>query len=455
APGDLARVRNRFSRRIFPITSTTHSLSRADYARAFLHQLWNGTTARDCIVATSRAAVDVVRTQFEELRQGYGLESGPPSPVVEHIPLGLPVSALMQDESSARDRIRDALGASPGHCLILVLGRISHHSKMDILPLLRALRRVVAQGLDPGKIMLVIAGWTEDRDDTPETLRVLARSLGLTATIIPRPSETGKRELLQGVDIFCSLADNLQETFGLTLLEAGAAGLPVLASDFDGYRDLVDHGRTGFLVPTLAAPAMPGLEALAPLLPDNQYHLVQAQATVVSVSHLASWLAALVADPGLRRALGRQARKRVQDDFAWPQIITRHLDLWDRLNRCPVPEPDALRDVPHPSQVHYARVFAGFSTKPLSGDDIVQWSDHGRAVYRGQDHPAMYAGLEPWLNLDQVRPLLTLAHRPVIVSTLLDRLAGIGLASEAAAFLLHWALKHDLLELCDGVDLRS
>ncbi|NCC26406.1 MAG: glycosyl transferase, partial [Deltaproteobacteria bacterium] len=32
APGDLARVRNRFSRRIFPITSTTHSLSRADYA---------------------------------------------------------------------------------------------------------------------------------------------------------------------------------------------------------------------------------------------------------------------------------------------------------------------------------------------------------------------------------------------------------------------------------------
>ena len=40
-------------------------------------------------------------------------------------------------------------------------------------------------------------------------------------------------------DIFVSLSDNIQETFGLTPVEAMAAGLPVVASDWDGYRETI------------------------------------------------------------------------------------------------------------------------------------------------------------------------------------------------------------------------
>ena len=39
-----------------------------------------------------------------------------------------------------------------------------------------------------------------------------------------------------------SLADNIQETFGLTPVEAMAAGLPCVMSDWDGYRDTVRDG---------------------------------------------------------------------------------------------------------------------------------------------------------------------------------------------------------------------
>ena len=43
-------------------------------------------------------------------------------------------------------------------------------------------------------------------------------------------------ELWAAADVFLSLVDNIQETFGITPLEAMAAGLPVVASDWDGYR---------------------------------------------------------------------------------------------------------------------------------------------------------------------------------------------------------------------------
>ena len=54
----------------------------------------------------------------------------------------------------------------------------------------------------------------------------------------------------RAADIFTSLSDNIQETFGLVIVEAMASGLPVVASDWDGYRDLVVDGETGLLVPT-------------------------------------------------------------------------------------------------------------------------------------------------------------------------------------------------------------
>jgi len=50
-------------------------------------------------------------------------------------------------------------------------------------------------------------------------------------------------------DIFTSLTDNIQESFGLTPIEAMAAGLPVIVSDWDGYRDTVRDGIDGYIVP--------------------------------------------------------------------------------------------------------------------------------------------------------------------------------------------------------------
>jgi glycosyltransferase involved in cell wall biosynthesis len=59
-----------------------------------------------------------------------------------------------------------------------------------------------------------------------------------------------RRDSWAAADIFISLADNIQETFGLTPIEAMASGLPVVVTDWDGYKDTVRDGIVGFRLAT-------------------------------------------------------------------------------------------------------------------------------------------------------------------------------------------------------------
>ena len=74
-------------------------------------------------------------------------------------------------------------------------------------------------------------------------------------------SEELKRQALSAADVALSLVDNTQETFGLAIAEAMAAGLPVIASNWNGYRDLVRHGVDGYLVPSRWASTAPAVSA--------------------------------------------------------------------------------------------------------------------------------------------------------------------------------------------------
>ena len=58
--------------------------------------------------------------------------------------------------------------------------------------------------------------------------------------------EKVRREIWSAADIFVSLVDNIQETFGLAPLEAMAAGLPTVVSDWDGFRDQCGMGWMDF-----------------------------------------------------------------------------------------------------------------------------------------------------------------------------------------------------------------
>ncbi len=456
----LSRLRNAYAPEIFPITGLTHSLSYVQYAAKFLEHLWPGTTGRDAVVATSRAGKSTVEGFFNGLREKYGLSpENYPAPRVPVIPLGVNPMFAPDDDPRASLRAvgRESLGAEESTPVFLVFARLSHYSKMDLTPLLFAFQRAESLGLAAGQYILVVAGQETPGENVPAQIRALAANAGIRLEICLSPDDARKAELFAAADVFVSPVDNLQETFGITLIEAASAGLPVIASDFDGYRDTVLPEETGLLIPTLAPAQTPEQNIFAPLLGDNQYHLELSQQTAVDVEKMAAALARLGTNPSLRARMGASAAARHASHFTWPVVIGQWTELWENLWKTPV-NTTRLRALPHPLETDFGSVFAAYPTATLDEHRAqtlyLRQSRKGRAVYREQDFPILYAGIEANILLTALRRLLVAARKPVAISDLRAHLLREEISASAADFLILWACKQDLLEFC-GPDANA
>jgi hypothetical protein len=138
-----------------------------------------------------------------------------------------------------------------------------------------------------------------------------------------------KRLLYASADVFVSPVDNIQESFGLTLIEAMASRLPVIASDWSGYREIVRDGQEGFLVETYVDPGgLLDASALAGFASTPIPEFCAAQRTVVSIPHLAVQLERLLADADLRLKMGSAGHERVKQQYVWSRLIRRLDDFW-------------------------------------------------------------------------------------------------------------------------------
>ncbi|GAU09786.1 glycosyltransferase family 4 protein [Desulfoplanes formicivorans] len=450
-PASLAALRNRYARQLFPITSLTHSLSPTRYVREMLPQIWQGTTSRDCIVSSSTAGRRVVENIFAQARAYLGRSwEDAQEPVCRVIPLGIDLDGFSPPTPEERMLARQERAVGDKEVVLLVFGRISPHSKMDLLPLLRALQRLFWRGISRPSLCLWVAGWVDAGDEFPATLKTLARNMGLRMELIPSPDERVKRRLFAGADIFVSLADNPQETFGLSLLEAGGMGLPVVASDFDGYRDIVVHGQTGFLVPTMGNPQTSMIDEMAPLVSDYHYHLWLSQGTVVAVPPLADRLYQLIQDVTLRQRMGLAGHERVAARFSWERVVAQYVELWNDLWSVPVDPPRPLQT--HPLNMAYGKVFERYCSTTLSPSTRLVWTRCGQATYRQQDFLLIYAGLEDWITPELVRQLLFFCRKPITAERLIKKMQEWfpGMGEDRLYLVVLWACKQDLITMVDA-----
>src|SRR5919109_745219 len=317
----LATLRQKVKRYDAPICGFIHSINSARIALALLEQCFVGLSEADLLLCSSRAGKRTIDLYVDEVNRLLSPAFRYPARRVL-VPLAVSIPTI---EPEARAILRQRLHLDGQSNLALYLGRLSQSSKCDLGPLLVALSQLSGRG---SSLHLVIAGDDTQTNEAPR-LQSLASALGCheRLTIWPNPSADEKHLLYSGADMFVSPSDNLQETFGLSVAEAMAYGLPSIVSDWDGYRDLVKDGETGFLIPSFLPP---GVETLR--LCDCATSMMQedslAQSTAIDVGILSERLERLANDRVARRRMGLAARHFIENSCSWQVVVKRYEELW-------------------------------------------------------------------------------------------------------------------------------
>ncbi|SHJ54875.1 Glycosyltransferase involved in cell wall bisynthesis [Tessaracoccus bendigoensis DSM 12906] len=158
-----------------------------------------------------------------------------PARAVEYIP-GVGVDLARFSSSSAdRSEVRRSLGLSDGDFVVLSIGELNDNKNHQTV--IKALAATTTPGLQ-----YLICGNGPRRDD----LERLAGELGLKDRVRFLGYRRDIPELLAASDAFC--LPSIREGLPMSLMEAMAAGLPVIGSRIRGSVDLVDVGRGGLLV---------------------------------------------------------------------------------------------------------------------------------------------------------------------------------------------------------------
>ena len=378
--GHWCQLRSGQSASAWSLTGVIHTLCSATVTRALEELLTAPLHRWDALVCSSRAGRQVVEAALdghhEALQRRFGtVLPRPDGPELPLIPLAInPEPYDWRGRFSSRAEQRDAARAQlqlPADALVvLFVGRLSFHSKAHPQPLYRALAQLESP------VVLLECGHLFNAP-IAAAFDALGRQYGNVAVRrlggLQPASNADKQLALAAADLFCSPADNLQETFGLSLLEAMAAELPVIASDWSGYRDLVANGVSGLLLPSSDALAGADLDGL-----ETQYRLglidydtmvgLRSLAVCVEPAALLAALRSLQHDSPRRAALGAAGRQRLEHLFSPAVVAGQYRALWSELaerRQAAGPQPAQAARVP------YGRLFAGFASQ--SGRSIGPW----------------------------------------------------------------------------------
>lgn len=420
---------------------------------AFADYLIAPLEAWDALICTSRGARDAVRYVLESQAEHLIAKLGASRftlPQLPIIPLGIHTNQFSR-LFGRREAARKSLGIADDEVAVLFAGRLITHGKAHPLAMYLALEKA-AQGR---KVVLIQAG----QAPSPEILNIFTeepkRFCPSVRVVMVDGADTDRYGAAwPAADIFTSLSDNIQETFGLTPIEAMAASLPVVVSDWDGYKDTVRDSIDGFRVPTLTLPPGRGAELADryDLGLDNfdYYSAYASQLVAVDVDATAQAYRRLIDDRDLRQRMGAAGAQRTREQYDWAVIFRRYLALWDELAERRRADPQLvppLSPIRRPDRADPFSMFASYPTHHVGSGTAFRRSagiDIDEAVSRRELASTSFA-----------KPILP---APVLIEALLnamgtdwtpfDNLARAvpGTASEAIAAAMVWLSKVGVAE---------
>jgi phosphatidylinositol alpha-mannosyltransferase len=238
------------------------------YGRPVLRRAFRNLDGR---IAVSRAAKRFVRQYF---MAPYRI-----------IPNGVELSRFDRSQVEPLPQFQD------GRPNILFVGRPEKRKGVGYL--LRAYPLVKAQFPD-ARFIIVGAG---DWEDSPYRSYIERHNMR-DILVVGRVSEEDLPRYYRSADVLCSPATQ-GESFGIVLLEGMASGVPIVASDIEGYRQVVTGGNEAVLVP-----------------PRNEHELAEA-------------VCRLLQDPALR-ALMAERGMRTAAEYSWQRVAEQVLDFYVR-----------------------------------------------------------------------------------------------------------------------------
>ncbi len=365
----------------YSITGVTHTTATARIMDAVSELILSPLEPWDALICTSRAVKASLDVQLAAVRDYLSTRLDArsiPMPQLVTIPLGINTADFTPSEGQ-RKAWREKLGIPDDAVVVLYVGRLNYTSKMSPAPMAIALERLAKQIKAP--VHWILSGWatneTVEKNYHDET-RSACPSVGYHV-VDGRELDT-RGSIWAAADIFLSLSDNLQETFGLTPLEAMAAGLPVVVSDWDGYRDTVRHKVDGFRVPTFTPASGRGGDLA--YRHANEWDIYDvyvggvAQVTAVDLDETVKALKSLAENPDLRRRMGEAGRQRALSTFEWSAVIPQYEALWRELarRRAAAEGPSTRASIVNPWRMDPFQLYAGYPTEWITPNSMLKLS---------------------------------------------------------------------------------
>jgi glycosyltransferase involved in cell wall biosynthesis len=247
----------------------------------------NGGTRRAVkawVVRHSADAVVVVSDYLKGLFAGAGF----PADRITRIYNGV---NICQFDSSGAGRLRADLGCPPGAKLVGMVANLRRSKGYEYF--IRAARKV-SETLPQTRFVAV----GEIETGMASRMTALKEELGLQDRFLFLGFREDIAAVLSDLDVF--VLSSVSEGLSIATLEAMAAGKPVVVTRSGGPQEIVEDGRTGFLVP----PADPAA--------------------------LAARICELLDNPNLAATLGRNARQEVENKFSLAGMIGEYERLYER-----------------------------------------------------------------------------------------------------------------------------
>jgi L-malate glycosyltransferase len=217
---------------------------------------------------------------------------GIPAARVGMIYNGIDAPPVGETNGFDRNAVLNELGCRQGDFVILQVARLDYLK--DHATAVRMMKRLV---IDFPNAKLLLVGDGVEKQAIKQLIE--AHGVGENVRLLGLRQDIGR--LLKAADLF--LLTSISEGIPLTVIEAMAAGLPVVATRVGGMAEVVVHGETGLLGPS-------GDDAAMAALVDQ-----------------------LVRNEELRRQMGLRGQMRARSEFSESRMHARYLDLYREMLR--------------------------------------------------------------------------------------------------------------------------